>query len=34
MAEFTLRPKAIADLETIWYYTVETWKSRRNATCI
>ena len=25
MAEFTLRPKAIADLEGIWDYTVETW---------
>lgn len=25
MAEFTLRPKAITDLEEIWDYTVETW---------
>jgi len=25
MAEFTLRPKAIADLEDIWDYAVETW---------
>lgn len=25
MAEFTLRPKAIADLGAIWDYTVETW---------
>lgn len=25
MAEFSLRPKAIADLEEIWDYTVETW---------
>lgn len=25
MAEFTLRPKAVADLEAIWDYTVETW---------
>lgn len=25
MAEFFLRPKAIADLEDIWDYTVEAW---------
>jgi toxin ParE1/3/4 len=25
MAEFSLRPKALADLEKIWDYTVETW---------
>lgn len=25
MAELTLRPKAIEDLEAIWDYTVETW---------
>ena len=25
MAEFSLRPKAISDLEKIWEYTVETW---------
>ena len=25
MAEFSLRPKAIADLEEIWRYTVDTW---------
>ncbi len=25
MAEFALRPKAVADLEAIWDYTVETW---------
>lgn len=25
MAEFSLRPKAIADLEGIWEYTVDTW---------
>ncbi|MBT7215104.1 MAG: type II toxin-antitoxin system RelE/ParE family toxin [Verrucomicrobia bacterium] len=25
MAEFSLRPKAIADLEAIWRYTVDTW---------
>ena len=25
MAEFHLRPKAFADLEEIWKYTVETW---------
>ena len=25
MAEFSLRPKAIADLGEIWDYTVETW---------
>ena len=25
MADFSLRPKAISDLEGIWRYTVETW---------
>jgi len=25
MADFTLRPKTLADLESIWDYTVETW---------
>ncbi|MFT4549777.1 MAG: toxin ParE1/3/4 [Verrucomicrobiales bacterium] len=25
MAEFSLRPKAISDLEEIWEYTVEAW---------
>ena len=25
MAKFFLRPKAIADLESIWDYTVDTW---------
>ncbi|MEZ4670687.1 MAG: type II toxin-antitoxin system RelE/ParE family toxin [Anaerolineae bacterium] len=25
MARFTLRPKAIEDLEAIWHYTVSTW---------
>lgn len=25
MAEFSLRPKAITDLDGIWDYTVETW---------
>ncbi len=25
MAEFSLRPKAITDLEEIWEYTVDTW---------
>jgi toxin ParE1/3/4 len=25
VAEFSLHPKAIADLEEIWEYTVDTW---------
>ena len=25
MAEFSLRPKALTDLDEIWDYTVETW---------
>ena len=25
MADFTLRPKAISDLEGIWDYTAQTW---------
>lgn len=25
MAEFFLRPKAVADLDSIWDYTVDTW---------
>lgn len=25
MADFVLRPKAVADLESIWEYTVKTW---------
>ena len=29
MADFFLRPKAVADLEGIWDYTVETWSEEQ-----
>jgi plasmid stabilization system protein ParE len=29
MAEFLLRPKAVADLDSIWDYTVDTWSEEQ-----